>query len=127
MKKIFLLLNILSYMYICLPILHAYFYVWQMALTGFFLYDICSSHFLLMEINWIKCLAHFYRDNNESNSTAICSDFCCLLKYNLCLLYLQLQFLFELPSRLKKCIEMKAYSQAVRYIDILWFKCCKVL
>ena len=26
----------------------------------------------------------------------------------------QLQFLFELPARLKKCIEMKAYSQAVR-------------
>lgn len=27
----------------------------------------------------------------------------------------KLQFLFELPARLKKCIEMKAYSQAVRY------------
>ncbi|XP_006822428.1 vacuolar protein sorting-associated protein 51 homolog, partial [Saccoglossus kowalevskii] len=26
-----------------------------------------------------------------------------------------LQFLFELPARLKKCIEMKAYGQAVRY------------
>lgn len=27
----------------------------------------------------------------------------------------QLQFLFELPKRLNKCIEMNAYSQAVRY------------
>lgn len=27
----------------------------------------------------------------------------------------KLQFLFELPARLKKCIEMKAYGQAVRY------------
>ncbi|XP_060076559.1 vacuolar protein sorting-associated protein 51 homolog [Ylistrum balloti] len=27
----------------------------------------------------------------------------------------KLQFLFELPARLKKCIEMQAYSQAVRY------------
>ncbi|KAK7469788.1 hypothetical protein BaRGS_00036215 [Batillaria attramentaria] len=27
----------------------------------------------------------------------------------------KLQFLFELPARLKKCIEMEAYSQAVRY------------
>ncbi|XP_052770317.1 vacuolar protein sorting-associated protein 51 homolog isoform X2 [Mya arenaria] len=27
----------------------------------------------------------------------------------------KLQFLFELPARLNKCIEMKAYSQAVRY------------
>ncbi|XP_070539803.1 vacuolar protein sorting-associated protein 51 homolog isoform X2 [Ptychodera flava] len=27
----------------------------------------------------------------------------------------KLQFLFELPARLKKCIEMKSYSQAVRY------------
>ncbi|XP_029645365.2 vacuolar protein sorting-associated protein 51 homolog [Octopus sinensis] len=27
----------------------------------------------------------------------------------------KLQFLFELPARLKKCVEMKAYSQAVRY------------
>ncbi|XP_052229082.1 vacuolar protein sorting-associated protein 51 homolog isoform X2 [Dreissena polymorpha] len=27
----------------------------------------------------------------------------------------KLQFLFELPARLKKCIELKAYSQAVRY------------
>ncbi|XP_055955963.1 vacuolar protein sorting-associated protein 51 homolog [Patella vulgata] len=27
----------------------------------------------------------------------------------------KLQFLFELPSRLKKCLDMKAYSQAVRY------------
>ncbi|ELU14198.1 hypothetical protein CAPTEDRAFT_169961 [Capitella teleta] len=27
----------------------------------------------------------------------------------------KLQFLFELPTRLKKCIEMEAYSQAVRY------------
>lgn len=31
-------------------------------------------------------------------------------------LFLQLQFLFELPKRLNKCIEMNAYSQAVRYI-----------
>ena len=29
---------------------------------------------------------------------------------------LQLQFLFELPARLNKCIEMEAYSQAVRYV-----------
>ncbi|ESP00450.1 hypothetical protein LOTGIDRAFT_173187 [Lottia gigantea] len=27
----------------------------------------------------------------------------------------KLQFLFELPARLKKCLDMKAYSQAVRY------------
>ncbi|XP_071827311.1 vacuolar protein sorting-associated protein 51 homolog isoform X2 [Apostichopus japonicus] len=27
----------------------------------------------------------------------------------------KLQFLFELPARLKKCIEMRAYGQAVRY------------
>ncbi|XP_064631318.1 vacuolar protein sorting-associated protein 51 homolog isoform X2 [Lineus longissimus] len=27
----------------------------------------------------------------------------------------KLQFLFELPARLKKCIEMQSYSQAVRY------------
>lgn len=27
----------------------------------------------------------------------------------------KLQFLFELPARLKKCIEVEAYSQAVRY------------
>ncbi|KAI0211197.1 hypothetical protein LSAT2_003992 [Lamellibrachia satsuma] len=27
----------------------------------------------------------------------------------------KLQFLFELPTRLKKCIDMEAYSQAVRY------------
>ena len=27
---------------------------------------------------------------------------------------LQLQFLFELPTRLKKCIEMGFYGQAVR-------------
>ena len=27
----------------------------------------------------------------------------------------KLQFLFELPSRLKKCVEMKHYSLAVRY------------
>lgn len=27
----------------------------------------------------------------------------------------KLQFLFELPARLKKCIELEAYVQAVRY------------
>jgi len=29
----------------------------------------------------------------------------------------QLQFLFELPTRLKKCIDMEAYSQAVRSVS----------
>jgi hypothetical protein len=32
---------------------------------------------------------------------------------------LQLQFLFELPTRLKKCIEMGFYGQAVRYINYI--------
>lgn len=30
---------------------------------------------------------------------------------------LQLQFLFELPSRLNKCVEMKQYGLAVRYYE----------
>ena len=30
--------------------------------------------------------------------------------------FTQLQFLFELPARLKKCLEMEAYSQAVRWV-----------
>ena len=29
--------------------------------------------------------------------------------------YVQLQFLFELPVRLQKCLDTEAYSQAVRY------------
>lgn len=31
---------------------------------------------------------------------------------------LQLQFLFELPSRLKKCMEMNAEGQAVRWVNV---------
>ena len=30
--------------------------------------------------------------------------------------YVQLQFLFELPSRLTKCMDMGFYSQAVKYV-----------
>lgn len=33
------------------------------------------------------------------------------------LLLKKLQFLFELPSRLKKCLELKTYSEAVKYYD----------
>jgi hypothetical protein len=29
---------------------------------------------------------------------------------------MQLQFLFELPARLSKCIDMEAYRQAVKYV-----------
>jgi len=32
---------------------------------------------------------------------------------------LQLQFLFELPVRLQKCLDNEAYSQAVRYLHII--------
>ena len=38
---------------------------------------------------------------------------------------LQLQFLFELPARLNKCIEMEAYSQAVRYVTFILKSCNK--
>jgi hypothetical protein len=33
------------------------------------------------------------------------------------LLLKKLQFLFELPSRLKKCLERKAFAEAVKYYD----------
>ena len=34
-------------------------------------------------------------------------------------LFLQLQFLFELPNRMKKCIEMKQFVLAVRLVIFL--------
>ena len=34
----------------------------------------------------------------------------------------QLQFLFELPARLNKCIEMDAYRQAVKYVILALFR-----
>ena len=33
--------------------------------------------------------------------------------------FLQLQFLFELPNRMKKCIEMKQFVLAVRLVILL--------
>ena len=41
-----------------------------------------------------------------------------LMQNVIVMLLLQLQFLFELPARLKKCIEMGAYSQAVRCVIV---------
>ncbi len=37
----------------------------------------------------------------------------------LVLLFLQLQFLFELPTRLNKCITMGFYAQAVRSVGVV--------
>ena len=44
------------------------------------------------------------------------------------MLCMQLQFLFELPARLKKCIEMKSYGQAVKLacVCVCVFVCVSV-
>ena len=39
------------------------------------------------------------------------------------MLCMQLQFLFELPARLKKCIEMKSYGQAVKLASVFVCVC----
>ena len=41
-------------------------------------------------------------------------------------LFLQLQFLFELPNRMKKCIEMKQFVLAVRLV-IFFESVCSVV
>ncbi len=57
----------------------------------------------------------FYSFKLKASSTCI-GPWISSGEFNIHVYIFQLQFLFELPAKLQKCIEMEAYSSAVRYI-----------
>lgn len=63
---------------------------------------------------WCHCVFHWHK----AGAYFICLWFS-NVSHNTCgnCFTLQLQFLFELPSRLNKCVEMKQYGLAVRYYE----------
>ena len=63
---------------------------------------------------WCHCVFH----RHKAGAYFICLWFSNVSHNTCCNCFtLQLQFLFELPSRLNKCVEMKQYGLAVRYYE----------